>query len=474
MASARCSHPHISSQHRTLPLLHPLPHPSLSFVHSALFSPPSAPLPPRAHLPLSSAMPTSSDERREPTTTHSPDHPPIDSSLDMPGPSSILHLEHFNLDQPCSPLAQLFYSAVLSCTPDPGRTALHSTTLWMNLGSSQMHLPLRAQANRMDGAIGLVISPQHYDELPSRMRELQALPIAQSSLLSVTRCRAPLASPHVQLLLSHWHVRASGEGESDGEGDGGGDAGGDGDCEGDSDGDGDGHGDGHGDGVEHLRVTCPWGNAFEVFAAASTPTSATSSPFPTASTSSCSASSTSPTISSSPSPDTATVGLAYGRIHVPASAPAGIARYFSHYFHTPTSLQHTADGACAVVQTSDTQRLLFQSHPAAPPTPPYPSWHFCLYLSQYCATFHRLLRDGLVRALDDRSDYVTDWKGAKDSRQFRALEMRGGGEEEGGQVVWGVEQELRSGQHRHYMRQLLNEPQKRPAAMAAELGVDGH
>ena len=336
----------------------------------------------------------------ESASTTSPDLFINDPSMNIPDPS-ILHLEHFNFDQPCPPLAQLFYCAVLGCTPDPGRTALHSTTLWMNLGHTQFHLPLKPHPNRLDGSIGIVIPSQHYTQLPSRLTELLALPIAHSTLISLTPSRTPVTSPQADLLLSQWHLHPSG------------------------------------DGIDHLRVTCPWGNAFEVYP------------------------------SSSPSPSPSSIGIAYGRIHVPPTAPAGIAHYFSTHFRTPTTLLPSPHPTAAI-HTSPTQRLFFEADPSAPSTPPYPSWHYCLYLSDYSGTFQRLVREDLVRAIEDRSDFVTDWKGAKEGAQFRALEMKG----EGGEVVWGVEQELRSGKHRHYMRKLLNEPQTRPRDMAADLQVD--
>src|SRR6185437_8697127 len=64
----------------------------------------------------------------------------LDDSMNIAGPP-LLHFEHFNFDVPSPHLASLFYSSLLSCTLDPGRTALHSTTLWMNLGICQIHLP---------------------------------------------------------------------------------------------------------------------------------------------------------------------------------------------------------------------------------------------------------------------------------------------------------------------------------------------
>ena len=327
-----------------------------------------------------------------------------DLSLNVPG-APLLHFEHFNFDHTSPALVTLFYSGLLSCTPDPGRTPLHSTTLWMNIGPCQIHLPLRPQANRLDGSVGLVIDPLAFSQLPSRLADLLTLDAVKGTRVALTQARLPLTDPRAELLMGVWGLEATG------------------------------------DGIEYYQATCPWGNLFDVFPASPAGTDATAE----------------------------RIGLAYGRIEVPTSAPlAGIAHYYSHYFLTPATVVQSTEPT-AVVTVSPTQRLFFVHSPSLPPTPPYPSWHYCVYVADYWGVFERLEKDGLVVALDDRSDHVTDWKGAAGMKQFRALEMKG----EDGSVVWGVEQEIRCAPHRHYRRKLFNEPQPMPREIEAELKKQG-
>ena len=183
------------------------------------------------------------------------------------------------------------------------------------------------------------------------------------------------------------------------------------------------------DSMEFSRVVSPWGNVFDVYPAASD------------------------------------VGIAYGHLLIPASVDlSSIDHYFSHYFQTAT--RRLAPNLLTV-SVGERQLLLFESTTALTLSADGQSvnagWHFCLYLSKYYEVFHRLQADGLVATFAGRSDWVVDWAEAKRVRQFRAYRM-GAGER-----TWCVEQELRSGKHRHYMRQLVNEPQPWPLEMDRRL-----
>ena len=329
-----------------------------------------------------------------------------DLSMNVPGPS-LLHLEHFNFDVPSPALAQLFYSTLLSCTLDDGRTPNSSTTLWMNLGHCQFHLPQRPTANRLDGSVGIVIDPAHWSELPQRFDQLRSLNVVKGTQVAMEKALLPVEDVKAALLDEVWGV-----------------AGGD-------------------EGVEYYRVTGPWGNVFDVFPGRA---------------------------DGEEGLDRDSRGIAYGRIEVPAASSLdGIAEYYAKYFDTPTTVLRTtaaSNSATAVVTVSPRQRLLFVHNAALPATAPYPSWHYCAYVSDYHGVFHRLLQDGLVVALEDRSDYVTDWDAAVKAKQFRALSMKGND----GAVVWGVEQEIRCGKHRHFRRALVNERQ--PMPLEAKVTLD--
>jgi len=91
---------------------------------------------------------------------------------------SIVHLEHVNLAAPDTIVAMVFYIEGLGFTRDPFNTS--STTLWVNIGTQQIHVPTLETPQVLSGHIGLLIP--NLDQLVMRLQKIQ-----DHSLLSGTK-----------------------------------------------------------------------------------------------------------------------------------------------------------------------------------------------------------------------------------------------------------------------------------------------
>ena len=346
--------------------------------------------------------------------------PPLDHSLDTPGPS-ILHLEHVNFEHPDQPLATLFYTALLQLTLDPHRTC-SASTLWFNVGQQQFHIQSGGGREcKTRGPVGLVLDRQRWEELDGRWRELQLLDAVRKTQMSVELRVADPKAAGVRLVVEHWNVSATPLAEEKEATEG---------------------------GVPFYRVVGPWGQLYDVYCAA--PSSSSEEP---------------------------SMGLAYVEETLPAAALDDVAQYYRHYFDTQAERLTDADGSTVAAITVGTrQRLLYRSPPKSfPPAslsaPAAASWHYCIYLSTFASIFRRMEQDGLVYGwTTGRSECVSDFEGAKEARQFRGFELKAG---EGAPVVWRLEQELRCGKHRHYNRRLVNEWQMGAKERWSDLKLNG-
>jgi hypothetical protein len=106
--------------------------------------------------------------------------------------STLVLLEHVNLNVPAQDLILPFYFDVLGCTMDPRKVEnIHSNpdsskkTLWANAGASQFHLPYGEVAQCIPGQIGL-----RYDSLTGLEQRMQQYPSAykSSSILENGNC----------------------------------------------------------------------------------------------------------------------------------------------------------------------------------------------------------------------------------------------------------------------------------------------
>lgn len=359
-----------------------------------------------------------------PMHTLDPDNTTLDHSLDTPGPP-ILHLEHINLEHPHQHIATLFYTALLPCTIDPHRTC-SASTLWFNVGQQQFHIQQReGRSCRTQGAVGLVVGKAQWEGMEGRWAEMQTMDEVKGTQTSVEKRIADSKSAKARLVTEHWNVARAQPNEEKQHHDGGG-------------------------GVPYYHIVGPWGQLYEVY-------SATTSTF-----------------------DEQSMGMAYIEEVLPASSLSDVVEYYRRYFHTPAELLTDTDATTvAAITVGPRQRLFYRSpHPTtstpATPTPPIPaetSWHYALYLGPFAAIYRQLEADGLVCSWSEgRSDRVNSWEAAVGARQFRAFDMKRGRE---GGVVWRLEQEIRSGKHRHYDRRLVNVEQKRPKERWAELQLKG-
>ena len=337
----------------------------------------------------------------------------LDHSLDCPGPS-ILHLEHINLEHPSQPLSVLFYTSLLSLTLDPHRTC-SSRTLWFNVGQQQFHIQSGGQC-KTRGAVGLVLPRQQWEEIEERWREMQSIEEVRGTQTNVERRSAdPKATDmKVRLVCDHWNVlRQSKEEKHEHEGD-----------------------------VPYYRITGPWGQLYDVYCAADD-----------------------------------TMGLTYIEETLPAAALPDVVEYYRHYFLTAAELATETDGSTvACVTVGDRQRLLWRSPPTSSSSLPLPipteaSWHYAIYLGPFAAIYRNLEQDGLIHSWPEgRSECVNDWPAAKEAKQFRGFDIKAAG---GKEAVWRLEQEIRSSQHRHYNRRLVNERQMRAKERWSDLKEKG-
>jgi len=157
-------------------------------------------------------------------------------------------------------------------------------------------------------------------------------------------------------------------------------------------------------------------------------------------------------------------GIAYALIRVHPNALNAIQHYYSTYFQTPT-VRHTLTNSTIIeVTVGLTQRLFFSAHHDPDHTEADyeydPSWHYCIYISAYSETFHRLLADDLIAAFDDRSDHVLTWDSALATKQYRGYHIVD--DEAPRTIRLKIEQEIRAASHKHYGRKLINEPQLMP------------
>lgn len=91
--------------------------------------------------------------------------------------STIVEIGHINVNIPNQATAIAFYVTALGLTRDP--EAMTSTgNMWINVGSSQFHLPSRCPTQRHRGTVGLVIP----GVISSRDKLLQRLRHAQDAL----------------------------------------------------------------------------------------------------------------------------------------------------------------------------------------------------------------------------------------------------------------------------------------------------
>jgi hypothetical protein len=101
---------------------------------------------------------------------------------------NIVKLEHVNLGVPDQSLATLFYVCGLGLTRDP-YLMTGVDNMWINVGSSQFHLPSR-QPQRLRGHIGLVV------------------PDRESLLTRLSAVRGSLAGSHFDVSEHEDHVEA--------------------------------------------------------------------------------------------------------------------------------------------------------------------------------------------------------------------------------------------------------------------------
>ena len=349
------------------------------------------------------------------TTATSASGMELDHSLDTPGPS-ILHLEHINLQHPSQHLSTLFYTSLLSLTLDPYRTCSKST-LWFNVGQQQFHIQTGEECHTT-GAVGVVLGRQQWEEIDERWQEMRSIEEVRGTQLSVERRSAEPNAAKVRLVCEHWDVLQQQTEEKQHDG----------------------------GGVPYYRIVGPWGQLYDVY---------------------CSSTSTL---------DERSMGLAYIEETLPAAALTDVAQYYRRYFHTATELLTDVDGSTVASVTVGTrQRLLYRSPPTSSPslTPSIPTsatWHYAIYLGPFAAIFRGMQADGLIHAFKGRSDFVTDWAAAAEVRQFRGFDIKAA---PGREVVWRLEQEIRSSKHRHYNRQLVNERQMKAKERWSDLTLNG-
>jgi hypothetical protein len=87
--------------------------------------------------------------------------------------STLLLLEHVNLNVPDPASALPFYMDLLGCGLDPRRAAnVRAGTVWANCGASQFHLPYGTVAQRIPGKIGLRFRADAWDAWRQRVASL--------------------------------------------------------------------------------------------------------------------------------------------------------------------------------------------------------------------------------------------------------------------------------------------------------------
>jgi hypothetical protein len=94
-----------------------------------------------------------------------------------PTAGSIIEIGHINLNVPSQDVALTYYVEALGLTRDP-EAMTGAGNMWINVGTSQFHLPTRQPTQRHRGTVGLVMPC----EASGRHRLLQRLQLAQHAL----------------------------------------------------------------------------------------------------------------------------------------------------------------------------------------------------------------------------------------------------------------------------------------------------
>jgi hypothetical protein len=158
---------------------------------------------------------------------------------------------------------------------------------------------------------------------------------------------------------------------------------------------------------EHVRVTCPWGNAIRCHA---------------------------PT----PALGDTTLAMAYVEFPVPPGAAAGIARFYQRVMGAPATVAPEPDGVATRVRVGGRQALVFRE--TAVEIPPYDGHHIAVYLADFSGPHGRLAERGLVTEESNRY-------------QYRFTDIV---DPDTGQRLYTIEHEVRSFTHPMFLRPLVN------------------
>lgn len=159
--------------------------------------------------------------------------------------------------------------------------------------------------------------------------------------------------------------------------------------------------------ADHIRVTCPWGNAIRAFGPERFP--------------GCQ------------------LGIPEAEVLVAPGTARGIARFYEAAFATPTTVADDGGGTAATVSMGfGNQRLVYRETDAG--IPAYDGHHIAIYVADFGAPHAFLARRGLVTEESDQHQY----------RFQRVVDA------DTGEPLAELEHEVRSLRHPMFKRQLVN------------------
>jgi len=257
---------------------------------------------------------------------------------------NILVLDHLNINHEKGrhDVLKAFYFDVLGCAVDPRKIEnleKGKKTLWANMGINQLHLPEEDEAQVLEGTI-VVTYP------------------------SLASLKARLASPPAALQGTRFGWEESGDGV--------------------------------------VRVTCPWGNQFEIRGG--------------------DAFSRDPR-GKQPGDASEPLGMPELRIRVPfGSNVEGIQRFYSQVMDSPAEVQGEGGGLSATVHCGEGQRLVFEQA-AEGEEVVHSDYHVSMYIKDLPGTFERAEELGLIFVNPRFKRKAHNLEEAVDQCMFRILNI---------------------------------------------------
>lgn len=331
--------------------------------------------------------------------------------------SSLVLLEHINLNVPSHEYILPFYYHILGCGMDPRKAenlqpGSKKKTLWANCGASQVHLPYGDIAQRIPGEIGLWIREQAWDQFCLRV---------QSDMSSAKPC---IRSYERGIMTTQWKNESNDNASR-----------------------------------EFLKLTDQYFNVYvcrplysEMFEK-----EYQHSGLPILH--------RQPIISKTDTERWGSVAEAYGRentecmgiAYVEFTCPKRTAHRIANFYKTvleaPVMVEeeHDAEGICSLVAKIGFGKRLFDGNysqylifrESDIDIGPYDGHHVALYVSDFDRIFRNVEAAGMVWVNPRFDDKATDMESARRFQQFRFKDITS----EDGKIVFELEHEVRSLQH---------------------------